>query len=503
MKLFYSGNEIPTHRTLLNARGVENVALSWMGLRRRTKFTKPWLVKEKFGLSQNVFLDSGAYTVNSHPDEYDEDELIGLANDYMTFVSQNIDDLYMVSEFDARALGKDQLAAFREDFYDDLPPEKFMPIWNVEEGLAELDSLSRNYERVGISQSYLGDRNLAPVLNSLVQKYGTRLHGMAMTKPEVMQAVKWDTVASTSWLSPAQFGDTIVWTGNELKRYPKKYKEQARKRHRTLFTANGFDADAIANDDPKEILHLSIWSWQQVEESINRKKGEVVTHVDFGNNNGNVQLDSEAVDNLPAKTHNSLPTLRQRDPAEIRPLPVMGITYQKDRYKDEHGILQEEDVPVINIRSESARICDSCFLASKCPMFEPGANCAYNIPIEIKTKDQVQALFNALVEMQAQRVLFMKMVEDQEGGYVDANLSNEIDRLKKLIESKNEMEREGFSLKIEASGQMGKAGVLSRIFGDETGAAARALPAPQKVDNLIEETGVFDAEIVQNPRDAR
>jgi hypothetical protein len=116
------------------------------------------------------------------------------------------------------------------------------------------------------------------VLNGLVADHGVRLHAIAMTKPWAMAEVRWDSVASTSWLSPGQYGDTIVWTGKELKRYPRKYKDEARKRHRTLFTSAGFDAEKIAADDRIEVTRLSIWSWQQLAASLGRhsSSGEIV-----------------------------------------------------------------------------------------------------------------------------------------------------------------------------------------------------------------------------------
>jgi hypothetical protein len=267
--LFLGGSEIPGWRKMLAEEGVETVSLSYMGLRRRTKFTRPWLIEDNYLDSQKVFLDSGAYTVNkADDDKYSVGELKDIAAHYEAFVQQNIDSLHMVSEFDAVVLGREWIEARREDFYEDLPEDKFLPIWHSEWGVDELDKLAQRYKRVGVTQTDLDGRNLTPVLNEITRKYGTLLHGVAMTKPAEMAAVNWDSVASTSWLSPSQYGDTIVWTGRELKRYPKKYKDQARKRHRTLFTEAGFDADRIEAGENDEVLRFTIWSWQQLAASI-------------------------------------------------------------------------------------------------------------------------------------------------------------------------------------------------------------------------------------------
>jgi hypothetical protein len=72
----------------------------------------------------------------------------------------------------------------REDFYEDLPEDKFLPIWHSEWGVDELDKLAQRYKRVGVTQTDLDGRNLTPVLNEITRKYGTLLHGVAMTKPD-------------------------------------------------------------------------------------------------------------------------------------------------------------------------------------------------------------------------------------------------------------------------------------------------------------------------------
>lgn len=496
MHIYMGGAEIPGWRTLLEERGVEHVAMSYMGLRRRQKFTKPWLASEKFPDFQKIFLDSGAYTVNkADADAYSQGALKEIAAHYMSFVQDNIERLEMVSEFDALPLGRDWILAAREDFWDDLG-DKFLPIWHGGD-LGELDDLAQRYKRVGIVQTALGERNLTPTLNSLVANYGTLLHGVAMTKPTEMAAIRWDSVASTSWISPSQYGDTIVWTGKELKRYPKQYKDQARRQHRTLFEREGFDAAAIEADDSKEILRLSIWSWQQQVAALDRHstRGVVGTPEDAADE-VNTEPDGGTVVTPPEENRNQITTREVRD---LIPLPVMGIGKTTERYTDDEGVTQRRDLPLVEIRSASMRICDTCFLKDKCPGFKPNSNCVYNIPVELKTKEQYRALQDSLIEMQTQRVMFMKMAEDMEGGYADPNLSNEVDRLQKLIAAKADIESESFSVQIQGKGSPGQMGLVSRLFGRDAGQEAQALPAVLSADKVIESNEIFEAELVDLP----
>jgi hypothetical protein len=182
-------------------------------------------------------------------------------------------------------------------------------------------------------------------------------------------------------------------------------------------------------------------------------------------------------------------------------LPVIGVVQEREVYTDpEDGVNKEREVPLLTVRSQSMRVCATCFLAQKCPAFDKDANCAYDIPVEVKTKQQMQSLQNSLIEMQTQRVFFMKMAEDLTGGYADPNLSGEIDRLQKLVKVKTELEQDSFSVKLEAKGNGGGAGMISRIFGKDAGEQMTALERPVPADRMIEAgSGFIDAEIVDVP----
>ena len=84
--------------------------------------------------------------------------------------------------------------------------------------------------------------------------------------------------------------------------------------------------------------------------------------------------------------------------------------------------------------------------------------------------------------MQGQRVAFMRFSEEMNGGYADPNLSQEIDRLLKLVGQVKEMESNKEFIQITAQRQS-SSGVLSAIFGDR----AQAL---KELNEPIEEAQV-------------
>jgi hypothetical protein len=161
-------------------------------------------------------------------------------------------------------------------------------------------------------------------------------------------------------------------------------------------------------------------------------------------------------------------------------LPVIGVenvapqlaqTLAGEDNPEELGV---EMTPVITYQSNLLRQCNNCYLSSRCPAFKENSDCGFKLPVEIKTKDQLQAALRALLEMQMSRVLFARFAEELEGQGLDPALSKEVDNLFNLVEKFRNISdtRDMVRLEVEARGS---SGVLSRIFGQGVGDSARQL----------------------------
>src|SRR5260221_1897095 len=129
MKLYFNGTEIPTYRNLLQAEGIRDVSLSYFGLRRRTKFTRPWKLEDKFDASANIFIDSGCYTINSAKEQkYSNEELEDIRAHYYRWVHSNIERVEYYTEFDANQLGRQSREETRDNLRD-IFFDKFVPLW--------------------------------------------------------------------------------------------------------------------------------------------------------------------------------------------------------------------------------------------------------------------------------------------------------------------------------------------------------------------------------------
>lgn len=486
--LFYAGTEVPGWRALLDEQGVEHVALSYMGLRRRTKFANPWMIEEKYPARQKVLLDSGCHTLNKDPGKYTDEQVQDFAEHYYAWAYANAYRVEFVTEFDALQLGPEWIAN-RRAFHGPSFGDKFTPVWHPEYGLNELDLLATRFKRVAIMQTALGARDLAPTLNNLVRQHGVKLHGIAMTKPGVIRDVDFATVSSTSWISPSQFGDTIIWAGNELHRYPKKYKVQARTRHYRDIQTAGFDAQAILEDsNPLEILRLSIWSWEHLMHDINDHRA--VTPMPETPTTANTETPPTTVATTTPQTRN--PTI-QRD--VTRPLPFIKLATRTETTTDAHGVRQEREIQVLTTTGTSVINCNSCYINRVCDAFLADHTCAYDTQVTLRTRTQRDAADDTMEEILYERAIRGYLMEQANGGYPDSNVSSEFDRYAKFKRIRAETAQDRFTAKIEVS-QQGNMGMISRIFGEQAGESARALNAPQDTNDVRRQLGVVDAEII-------
>jgi hypothetical protein len=364
---------------------------------------------------------------------------------YEDFIATNIDRLTYFTEISGDFASREFVDQQRRTAWSEVPPGKFLPVWSSETGLRGLKALTDTYLDIAISgEAIEHDSQLASATRLHATKDGSRFHALGCAKPDNLRQVKVETASTLSWLSPMMHGETIIWDGTRLVRYPKKMKEQAR---------------------------LAVWSYEQFEMKVNRMTHEDEEEFLYDKSEGSeVGESGEKGVSVPDNKGVQMRKIEPRNPDEIANLPVFG--YKTTTEVDDDGVIQER--VSIETQGASLRQCDTCFIASNCPAFKPQSMCAFKLPIEVKTKDQLKALLNAIIEMQGQRVAFMRFAEEMNGGYADPNLSQEIDRLYKLVAQMQEMgsSKEFIRMTVE---RQGSAGVLSSIFGDKA-QALKELP---------------------------
>ena len=490
MRLWFGGGEISKWRALLRDQQVSDVSMSYVGLSRKVKFAKPWLISEHFGPEQNVLLDSGGYTVNTGPKVLDPAELTTLISAYEDFVGYNLDAVQYVIEMDALALGPALLRNHRAALRD-IAGDKTVAVWHPQDGLAELLLMAERWPNIAVGALELEGRDLTPTLVSLARS-GTKLFGMAMTKPGAMHAIPWYSVHSTSWLSPSQYGDTVMWSRGDLKRYHKRQKDTARRRHRTEIELAGFDADLILADDIPEVLKLSLWSWCRQLEDINK-----VTNQASGPSRRNAETAEEDVAHPGAETGNErvTHTPRQR-PTE--PVPGVAVELLAREGKDADGAPNTREIPVLRAAPGTMRACDTCYIKDACERlgrgYEAGAMCKYDVSVSLSSEEQLDALLRMLMEHETADYLRLRFEEELLGGGDSTRSERARRNISMLLKLRRDLHSSGFTLKVSGHGPALSEGpgFFSRVFGAAPAQIAPYTPAPA----LDERFDVLDAEVV-------
>jgi hypothetical protein len=110
-------------------------------------------------------------------------------------------------------------------------------------------------------------------------------------------------------------------------------------------------------------------------------------------------------------------------------------------------------------------ICDGCAVASKCPMFQAGATCAFRREFrQLDTRD-VQAVINEfeqLAQVQHERLMRGLLFESlMNGGTLTREVGREIDRHRKLLELLAKLRKAHAAVPPGLSPD----GILARLFG--------------------------------------
>jgi hypothetical protein len=478
MNIVFMGGEVPSHRLLLIDAGVKHISLSYWGLAKRgLPKTKNYLLSEKYPDDVKIYVDGGG----RHADAagLSTRELQDYAAAFEDFIANNYDHIAGVIEFDSQVLGSEWIAEQRKTLGFELQ-EKYWPVWKPEMGHASLFALSEQWENVALLGNTIdSDTTLSGRTRALQSQFGTKFHGLGCAKPDNLRQIPFETASTLSWLSPMMRGETIVWDTTRLVRYQKKQKDQARPRYKNVINRAGLDFDKILNDDSNEVTRLAIWSYLELEKSMDKKKPPHLTLVDgekLSDNSAHMD-DPGSAETLGLEPDNSALEVRKdlgieptkvivRDASETRTLPVFSVNTKTVIDKDSDGRDLIRDVPVLETTSVSLRQCDTCFVAANCPAFKPQNTCAFNLPVEVKTKDQLKGLLNAIIEMQGARVAFARFAEELNGGYPDPNTGQEIDRLFKIVKSLKELEENKEFVRMTVERQT-SGGVLSALFGDK------------------------------------
>ena len=450
-----------------------------------------------------LMVDSGGYGADKRGLDHDEHALV-----YTSWVKDNIGRISLVTEYDPAGASLQWVEQWRNDFWDEVPPDKFLPIWHEGHGLEELERLCAKYPRVGMTKPESGAAEAK--MRSLAATTEVRFHGIGITGPDDLRRLPISTANSTSWVSPTRHGDTQVWAGGRFHWYPAKSKRSARARHRSDVAKAGFDSTKYEAGDRDTVAAYTVWAWKQYESDLaSRRAHRGALHYLPGAKNPEV-VDLIGVVDL-TETRNQeggvvdLTTQQPRKAELVRRddkmlFPGLARSMEKSMSERSDG---PESVPVLGLSESGLRVCSSCYLSIRCPAYRPEAECAYHMPVEIRTKEQLMRSLTSVLEMQMARVAFARAGEEADVGLINQDVSSEIERFMKMVKDLKEIQSDTTFLRIEAKGKE-SSGVLTQLLtqafghqqGTTLGAQARALNDldPSRAEEVVRDFIDLDEE---------
>lgn len=361
---------------------------------------------------------------------------------------------------------------------------RILPVWNGK----DVKDLGDILESDGsVAMTYHKDKRI-PTLLRRTSGEGTL---MAMGLPDLAEAKRagFNAVLLGSWLTPGKFGDVILWDGAKYHRTSdRKIRYEVIAENSALIRQFGFDTELLLSGDTRESLRLAAHSYIRWTQSLV-----------LASDRTEASMAAEPVKSEIGSTKTS----RKRETLKRAPMSLPGFTHVPEEsveVDEETGMDKIHTRSHLRTVSDTVRSCDGCYLSSTCPAYEAGSSCAYHFPVEVRSESQVKALMSSMLELQATRVAFARFAEESNGGYPDAVVGQEIDRLVRMVDQvdRRKKRRERLTLSVESESSNGGTGVLSRIFGGKAQVGANRDSEPPQVL----EAKVLPAEI-QAPPDIR
>ena len=339
--------------------------------------------------------------------------------------------------------------------------EHFFPLWNGE-GPLEMSDLG-----MWVTDGVFSDKTL--LRRVFAAKRRDQLIGAVTGSSRHLE--RFDHVLTNAWWQVNARGETQVWDGVKFWRFNSTNKTENRSMHADAIERLGVNSQMVIEDDAIAVAMLAIKSWQAYE-SEHLDAMEVVTPVS--------EVDDEWEQEPPPPITRSS-ALDIEDERRRHVLPVIHAYMEVTESAD--GKVVDEKL-VVQSRSTGLRQCDNCFLSMVCPAYEAQSECAYEIPVELSTKDQIGKTLQAVNEIQLQRLFFAVGAEQMQGQELQPEVGREMDRAVKLLQMTKEIMDDREHLRVTVEGHGG--GAISRLFGAGVGQNAAALTTPVASDDVLE-----------------
>lgn len=213
MKLFLSSGETGTDQIKpLITNGCRYYLYSYYNLKKD--------VEKYLGVDGEVFLDSGAHTLQKPGKSVNWEEFV---SKYIKFINEHSKDIDYFVELDVEnKVGLQRVEKWRERIIRETKREPIV-VWHRERGWDYYVEMCKRYKYVGFS-GFVVDANggkevpdkFVKLFIDTAHKYGAKIHGFGYTRPIIKQ-LDFDSVDSASWKGAVRFGNVFEFRNGQMK----------------------------------------------------------------------------------------------------------------------------------------------------------------------------------------------------------------------------------------------------------------------------------------------
>jgi hypothetical protein len=229
-----------------------------------------------------IMIDSGAHTFFQKFDEYkakDDKFWDDYLTKYTNWVRENKQYIFACANLDIDAIvGIDKVDEWNDKYFKPLEAEgvQVCYIWHADRGNTGWEDYCKKHSYIGLTMENdtLTVQQLMRLIN-VAKKYNTRVHGMALTRMEILVRVPFFSVDSTTWLVGQQYGELNWFDGRKMRRLSK---IEWQRQYKTKLLKEPFNADweklmtgMGGKGDTYELLRLNVIAYRLAEEHVRKR----------------------------------------------------------------------------------------------------------------------------------------------------------------------------------------------------------------------------------------
>ena len=166
-------------------------------------------------ISNNILIDSGAFTLFSSKKKHDFEEYF---NNYLNYIKKHTSNDLIKGFFELdidSIIGYDEVLSLREKLTN--VSDKIIPVYHKRLGVEEFKKMVAEYDYVsvgGIVSKEIHPSELPPFVK-YAHKHNTKIHALGITSPKYLKKIPFDSVDSSSVIS-SRFGRVLFFKNGKM-----------------------------------------------------------------------------------------------------------------------------------------------------------------------------------------------------------------------------------------------------------------------------------------------